>query len=334
MTTIKETVTLNEIATNLETYKGKKLYLQGYVSQVALGDKRNSTEKYLSCKFGDATGTVGAKFWDHKFSVAIFEQLQERGKKSACADVEFTVGEWQGAVDLKIDSIKLDFSRRVSDFSEKTKSDPKEMYNELLELIDSVQKSSFKQLLEGIFLQTYEYPTEEVKKKCNKIRNDFLLSAAATGHHHNYIHGLLEHSVNVVKTALLYADLYSKYYELDRALIITAGLLHDVGKIYEYTYEEGIEYSDEGPFVYHTVSGSLLVSDLVRELGIEMERMDLIKIIHILTSHHGEYSEHGPNAFCAEAHIMAIADNADSQANKAVRAFAGGNPKKMRSRFS
>ncbi len=337
-------VTLKEITNNFSDYKNTTVYMIGAISEL---EKATSVRgQYLKCKFGDETGKVDAKHWDEKVALDVFKQLEDynkeqrdsdanhRDKTSVYVEAEVLVKDYKGNPDFSFNNLKLDFSKKVSEFSEKAKSDPKELYGIVKELIDSVEKPHYRKLLEGIFTQSYEYPSEEIKKKMTKIRNDFLQTTAALGHHHNYIFGLLEHSVNVVKTALLFVENYSKYYPLDRDLIITAGLIHDIGKIYEYTYEEGIGYSEEGPFVYHTVSGSILVTDLDRELEINMERMELVKLIHLITSHHGEYSEHGPNAFCPEAHLLALADNADSQANKAMRSFESGNPRKMRSRFN
>lgn len=330
----EQQLTINELTTNFQSLKNTQVFLTGYISKCELALKKDKTSSYLTCSIGDVTGEVSAKLWQEEQSKQIISQLEEAGRKSAAISIQATVKEWNGKADLAIDSYKLDVNKPLLDLVEKVKGKPQEIFNRLKILIDSVQKEEYKILLKGLFDNTFVFASEEIKKKIEQIRKDFYYSAAATGHHHNYLHGLIEHTVNVVETAIFLAKRYENIYEVDMDLLITGGILHDIGKIYEYSYQEGIEYSEEGPYAYHTVTGCILVNELNVELGIHMSRKDQMRLWHLISSHHGEYSEHAPNDTCPEAHILSFADIADSQTNKVMRGAASGQLKRMKTRIS
>lgn len=319
-----ENYTIHEINQKFEELnkKGEVLDLPlAYIGKLELAEKKGGG-KFLKCVVGDSTGEVSAKLWDEATSLTIFNKLEELEKKAAVADIRATTNVWNGNKDLIIENIRIKLEESVAQFLEKSKVPFLDLFNELMGLINRVENEKYKRLLLGIFDKHFEHKSAEIAEQMKRIRKDFLYSAAATGHHHNYIHGLLEHTLNVVKTALHLAELYKDIYEVDWDLLITGGILHDIGKIFEYVYEEGIGYSDEGPFIYHTVSGSMLLVELNRDLDLDLDRTDLMKLVHLITSHHGEYSERTPNQFCVEAHILSFADMADSQANKALRSVS------------
>lgn len=331
---MNNTITIKELKDNFPANTNKTFIVNGYISKLDLLTKRDNITKYLKCVIGDSTGELESKHWDETKSLDIIEQFKEKNRKTASIIAEVKVGKWNDNIDLVIESFKIDFDKTLTDLIEKAKVSPNELFDKFKALIEPVEKPYYKQLLNILFDVNYQHPTEELKNKSKNIRNDFLLSSAATGHHHNYMHGLLEHSSGVIEEAVMKAERYKAIYpDIDMCLIRTGGAIHDIGKIYEYNYKEGIEYSDEGPFMYHPVSGTLLIHDIIREYNIDMPRKEFLKLVHILTSHHGEYSEHGPNQECPEAHLIALADNADSQANKVMRQMANGDLRKMRSRF-
>ena len=86
---------------------------------------------------------------------------------------------------------------------------------------------------------------------------------AAKGFHHNYIHGLLEHSVSVCRVADAIAD---QYPDVNRDLLMTGAILHDIGKTIEFDYITAIDYSDPGRLLGHIVLGEKIVADAIARL--------------------------------------------------------------------
>ena len=81
--------------------------------------------------------------------------------------------------------------------------------------------------------------------------------------HHAYLGGLLEHTVAV---ATLAAEACALHPRLDSDVLITAALLHDVGKVREFTLAAEIGLSDEGRLLGHVALGQLMVEERARGL--------------------------------------------------------------------
>lgn len=311
----------SEVILNLDELKGSKATIEGYISNLELAETKFNS-KYLKFNINDETGTLSAKIWDESRSKKLFEYLSEKDLKSVCATVECTVKEYQGQPDLSADIVKVNPEGDISEYFEKSLIDFNQYKNQFESLIRSVKDEELSKLLNVIFFN----PESGVFDKFSKW-------PAATFNHHNYIHGLLEHTVNVVELAISIAKTNENIYPVDYNLLIAGGLLHDIGKIYEYDIKDGVNYSEEGEFIYHTVSGPMLVHEINITEGLNISRDKLMKVIHLLSSHHGEYAEHTPNSKCFEAHILSFADNTDAKVNGIARDFAKGKAKKMKKRI-
>ena len=98
--------------------------------------------------------------------------------------------------------------------------------------------------------------------------------------HHAYLGGLLEHTVAVGTLALETCQLHPR---LNSDLLITAALVHDLGKTREFTYGAEIGLSEEGRLLGHVVLGQQLLEP--RLAGMSAERR--IALLHCVLTHHG-----------------------------------------------
>jgi 3'-5' exoribonuclease len=138
----------------------------------------------------------------------------------------------------------------------------------------------------------------------------FSVCPASQSYHHAYVGGLLEHTISVAATC---ADIASRYDGVDKDLLVTAALLHDIGKVDELSFSAGIGYTDTGRLVGHVVSGVLRVRDAASRTGLELGM--LLRLEHALLSHHGELewgSPKRPSTF--EALLLHHVDNLDAKA--------------------
>lgn len=138
------------------------------------------------------------------------------------------------------------------------------------------------------------------------------MAPAAKGLHHVYLGGLLEHTLSVVRLL----EMITRHYGgLNRDLVIAGGLLHDLGKIYEFSYAGVIEYSDPGRLIGHIVMGVEIIAAKIQQLPTFPAALAM-ELKHLILSHHGmlEYgSPKIPNT--VEALVVNMADDLDAKVN-------------------
>jgi 3'-5' exoribonuclease len=138
----------------------------------------------------------------------------------------------------------------------------------------------------------------------------FSTAPAAKAYHHAYLGGLLEHTVTV---ADLCDHVSQQYARVDRDLLITAALLHDVGKVAELTYDRSIDYSDAGKLLGHVILGVTFVTEQAGRLP-EFPEYKLRLLLHAIVSHHGELEWGSPKRpKTLEALIIHHVDNLDAK---------------------
>jgi 3'-5' exoribonuclease len=131
-------------------------------------------------------------------------------------------------------------------------------------------------------------------------------------YHHAYLGGLLEHTVAV---ATLCRAIAGNYPGVDADLLVSAALLHDVGKCDELCFDTSIEYTDQGRLLGHVVLGVQRVRDAVQRTRARVAPQRLMLLEHAMLSHHGELEWGSPKRpSTAEALLLHHADNLDAKA--------------------
>jgi 3'-5' exoribonuclease len=242
----------------------------------------------------DKTGTLDAKIWDpNNAGIADFDAMDY-------IEVYGDVTSFNGALQVNVKRVR---KCEEGEYDEKeympvSKRNLDEMYSELVKFIDSVGNPYLNKLLNNIFVKDTAFG-ERFKK-----------ASAAKSVHHGFIGGLLEHTLGVVKLCDYYC---SAYPVLNRDLLITAAICHDMGKTKEISAFPTNDYTDDGQFLGHIVIGSEMVGEKVREIDgfppmLEME------LKHCILSHHGEYEYGSPKKpAIVEAVALNFADNTDAK---------------------
>ncbi len=189
-------------------------------------------------------------------------------------------------------------------FVRKSRRDPEEMFRDLMKMVDSISDSELRDFLRVIF---------------RSLRDDLLMAPAAVKHHHAYIGGLLEHSLNVAKMV----EFVSKTYGVNRDMAVAGALLHDIGKIKEYVVKpSGIEVSTEGELKGHIVIGVEMVRSFARKS--KLSKNKLLELEHIIISHHGQMELGSPVIpKTPEALIVHFVENMDSKVSKMLEIIQG-----------
>ncbi|MCI9546279.1 MAG: HD domain-containing protein [Lachnospiraceae bacterium] len=264
---------------------------------------------YESLILQDRTGVVDAKIWDPNS-----QGIDEFSAMDYIAIVG-DVNSFAGALQISIKRVRKakDGEYNAADYLPVSENSVDEMTSKLLDYIRSVKNPYLSQLLTRLFIEDKEF--FEVFKN----------HSAAKTVHHGFVGGLLEHTIGVARLCDFYA---SAYQVLNRDLLITAALCHDIGKTRELSAFPLNDYTDDGQLLGHIVIGTEIIHDIIREIpGFPDVLASELK--HCILSHHGELEYGSPKKpALAEAVALNLADNTDARMETLTEVFGSAGAKK------
>lgn len=242
----------------------------------------------------DKTGTLDAKIWDpNNAGIADFDAMDY-------IEVYGEVTSFNGALQVNVKRVRR---CEEGEYDEKeympvSKKNLDEMYAELLKIIESIKNTYLQTLLKKFFVEDQEFAKR------------FQRASAAKSVHHGFIGGLLEHTLSVTKLCDYYCTAYPV---LNRDLLLTAAICHDIGKTKEISAFPMNDYTDAGQFLGHIVIGSEMISEKAREIP-EFPPMLEMELKHCILAHHGEYEYGSPKKpALIEAVALNKADDTDAK---------------------
>ena len=261
-------------------------------------------KEYASVLLQDKTGTIDAKIWDlHSPGICSFEPLDY-----VYVDGDVTV--FQGANQLNIKRVRKadEGEYREADYLPVSSKDVKEMYRDLTALIQSLKNPYLKRLASSYYVEDKEF----VKRFC--------FHSAAKSVHHGFVGGLLEHTLSVMKLCDYFASAYPM---LNRDLLLTAGLFHDIGKVKELSAFPENDYTDDGQLLGHIIIGTEMVSERIRQIPGFPEKL-AAELKHCILAHHGELEYGSPKKpALLEALALNFADNTDAKMETMIEVLKG-----------
>jgi 3'-5' exoribonuclease len=264
-----------------------------YLCKTKSVNKTKAGKTYYALTLQDKTGLADAKVWDLSNAIEHFEALDY-------IKIDAQVTTFNGSIQLNIRRARVaeESEYDISEYMPMTKKDIESMYEELMTLVDSVANTHLSALLISFFAKDSDF-----------IRR-FKMSSAAKTMHHGFIGGLLEHSLSVAKICDYMCTLYPN---MNRDLLITAALFHDIGKVDELSSFPENDYTDEGQLVGHIVMGAMMLKKRIQEIdGFPKILED--ELLHCILSHHGELEFGSPKKpALIEAVALAHADNMDAK---------------------
>ncbi len=265
-------------------------------------------KQYLRLELGDRSGTIEARMWDQ------FELAAKDISRDDFVKVNARVEIYRNKPQLSLQQLRLAKPEEVdlADFLPHTKEDVNKLYAQLLEYAGSIGNPWLKKLVTGIISDP-------------GIAAKYKRAPAAKVMHHAYLGGLLEHVISLCGLA---KQIASHYPELDVDLLLTAAILHDVGKLEELCFERAIGYTVEGQLLGHIMMEFETVSKAMD--AIEGFPTNLKTVVqHMLISHHGQYEFGSPKLpMIREALAFHYMDDLDSKlaAVRAALALDTGEP--------
>ena len=242
----------------------------------------------------DKTGTLEAKIWEpNSGGIDDFDELDY-------VDFNGQIVSFNGQLQLNVKRARKcrEGEYNPADYLPVSKKDIGKMYEELLSIVKSVKTIQLRMLLEDFFVKD-----EEVVDKFKK-------SSAAKSVHHGFVGGLLEHTLSVTKLCDFLATLYPN---MNRDLLVSAAMLHDIGKLKEISLFPENDYTDDGNLLGHIVIGYEMVGAKIKNIQGFPQKL-ASELLHCILAHHGELEFGSPKKpSIIEAVALSFADNTDAK---------------------
>ena len=255
--------------------------------------KTKAGKTYYSLILQDKTGTLDGKIWEITNAIAEFDSMDY----IAC---EGSITSFQNNLQANINRVRVadEGEYDPTDYIPCTDKDIDEMKRELAGFVDSVKNTYLKQLLLHYF------------NDGNEFYKQFISHSAAKSVHHSFYGGLLEHTLAVTRMCDLFAKQYPR---INHDLLITASLLHDMGKVYELTEFPANDYSDDGNLMGHIYIGARRIENTCESMDGFPAKLRS-ELIHCILAHHGKLEFGSPKTpGLIEALALHMADNTDAK---------------------
>lgn len=248
---------------------------------------------YTMLEFTDRSGSIEGIAWD---------SLSEDLKKFSVGDFVFVTGnvnEYNERLQIVVNSINQISESEIepTDFLPQSEEDIDTVMAEIFEYKAKVTNPHLKKLLE-LFLENENFVSK------------FRRAPAAKRAHHAYLGGLAVHTRNTLR---LMSGMQPVYPFLNFDLLITSAILHDIGKIHEYSYKTKIDLSTQGKMLGHIIISYEMVATEIEKIPQFPDDLRL-KLLHMIISHHGEFEWGSPKLpVFPEALVLHFIDNLDSK---------------------
>ncbi|HXM46033.1 MAG TPA: HD domain-containing protein [Bryobacteraceae bacterium] len=255
--------------------------------------QKKKGDPYLSLQLGDRTGELDAKMWDNVAEVMETFERDDFVKVKGLIQIFHNRPQLTLHTIQRIDVNPVDFV----DYFPASKRDPEEMWRELRGFAAAIGNPHLHRLVAALLDD-------------EDIARGYRMAPAAKHIHHAYLGGLIEHVLSLCHLSRMAAGHYPM---VDGDLLVAGAIVHDIGKIYELSYERGFSYSDEGQLLGHMPIAIRMIGEKLREIPDFPPRLRSL-VEHMILSHHGQLEFGSPKTpVFPEAMLLHYLDDMDSK---------------------
>ncbi len=291
----------------LSDYREGQKLVGTYLCKTKQVLKTKAGKTYYSLTLQDKTGTADAKIWELNMGIDEFDALDY-------IYCEGMVTSFQGNIQMNISRVRVSEEGEYdpADYIPTTDKNIEEMFGQIMTYVNGVKNPYLSQLLKKFFVEDKEFVKE------------FKQHSAAKSVHHGFMGGLLEHTLSVTNMCNYFATAYPN---IQRDLLITAALFHDMGKIEEIAGFPRNDYTDDGQLLGHIFIGAQKLSVAIASISGFPKKLEN-ELLHCILAHHGKLEFGSPKVpAILEAMALHLADNADAKLQTLTEVFkqAGDN---------
>ena len=274
-----------------------------YFLVLAKQQRTTKTNKpYLNLILGDKTGQIEGRIWDPGDP-----RIAKDFDRGDIVKVRGSVSRYEDRAQMKVDQLRKAQPGEAEkiDMLPATSYDIPELWRKLEATVASFTNPDLKRLMQALLSDP-------------QIAAAYREAPAARQLHHAWLGGLLEHVVSLLGLA----DRVAAHYPmLDRDLLLTGVILHDLGKIRELSWETGFEYTIEGVLLGHIQMGTEIVEKTIATLPGFPGRLRTL-VIHMILAHHGKLEFGSPKLpMIPEALVLNFVDDLDAKMQAMAGAF-------------
>ena len=257
---------------------------------------------YLSLMLGDKTGPIEARVWE-----LTDPRITKDFNRGDMVKVRGSISRYEDRAQMKVDQLRKAQAGEADklDMLPATSQDVGALWRQLEASVESLANADLKRLLNALLADT-------------ELAQAYREAPAARQLHHAWLGGLLEHVVSLLGLA----DRVAAHYPLlDRDLLVTGVILHDIGKIRELEWETGFDYTVEGILLGHIQMGVDLVEKTIEGLPGFPDRLRTL-VLHMILSHHGKLEFGSPKLpMIPEALVLNFVDDLDAKMQAVASEF-------------
>jgi len=253
-----------------------------------------TNKPYLNLILGDKTGQLEGRVWDPEDS-----HIAKDVEQGDIVKARGTVSRFDGRLQMKVEQMRCAAPGEADrmDMLPATQYDVDELWSALTGFVESFTNPDLKRLMQTLLAEP-------------AIAQSYRQAPAARQLHHAWLGGLLEHVVSLLRLADRVA---SNYALLNRDLLLTGVMLHDIGKVRELAWDTGFEYTIEGTLIGHIQMGVEIVERTMDQLGDFPPRLRTL-VVHMILSHHGKLEFGSPKLpMIPEALALSFVDDFDAK---------------------
>lgn len=269
------------------------------VASKAVRETKNG-DPYLCLTLQDRTGTIEVRAWDNAIA------LDSRFEADHFVAIRGRVSSYRGELQITLSDLERveESEVNLADYLPHSKWSADELFDSLLALIEE------------------EVESKEVRRFFAKLFSDqefqrrYKRAPAAMSNHHNYLAGLLEHSLSMARLAVSMGRHYNAYYPglVNVDLLVAGCIIHDMGKIEELHFKRSFEYSTAGRLLGHITIGAQWVEETAATMQPPLDPNLVMQLKHLVLSHHGRQEYGSPvTPKTAEAMLLHFLDMVDSR---------------------
>jgi 3'-5' exoribonuclease len=255
--------------------------------------KEYDQKRFLKLELGDKTGRIEGVVWDNP------DRIYQQAQIGEIVKIQGWVTTYRENPQLKVERLRKVKEEEIdlSDFLPTSEKNTDSLYDEFKAVVSTIRNDHLRKLLELLL---------EDSALMGKLKE----TPGGKLWHHAYLGGLLQHTLKVVEICEKAACMYEL---VDRDLLITGALVHDLGKISTYSADGFFDYTDEGRLVGHIVSGDELIDRKIQMIEDFSPNLAL-RLKHLILSHQGQLEFASPVVpQTIEAVILHYADEMDAK---------------------
>lgn len=254
---------------------------------------------FMTLILQDKSGDIEAKLWDTN------EEHEKMYQPQVIVKIGGEIHEYRGKNQLRIKQIRL------------AKPEDGIQINDLIPSAATPKETLFEELTQFFFEIKNPKISRITRFLMKKYQSELTVFPAASKNHHDYVSGLLDHIVHMLRLGKAICELYPS---LNKDLVYAGIILHDIGKVKELSGPVSTTYTVEGNLLGHITIMVDEIGQAAKELGIEGEEVMVLQ--HIVLSHHGKEEWGSPKKpMIQEAEILHYIDNIDAKMNMLTRAL-------------